>query len=185
MLRLSARLCFRSFLPLLPFPTPPPSQLTLHLSVAPFRSAVWGDASQEVSCFFFSADLRGGHQGAPQPPRLPFSLTSLLFPARPELQWSQLVEKKPTGGGGWQSKTMCTSTNWAHATHPMAPAPMPVPQMVTAPHVLHSSSEVQKQVERGGVRGVTSENPVFYHRNELLEHSWINSVWINDKPRLD
>eukprot|EP00066_Takifugu_rubripes_P020171 XP_011609437.1 PREDICTED: phosphatidylinositol-binding clathrin assembly protein-like [Takifugu rubripes] len=48
---------------------------------------------------------------------------------KPELQWSQLVEKKPTGGGGWQSKTMCTSTNWTHATHPMAPAPMPVPQM--------------------------------------------------------
>uniref|UniRef100_A0A8D3EBB5 Phosphatidylinositol-binding clathrin assembly protein n=1 Tax=Scophthalmus maximus TaxID=52904 RepID=A0A8D3EBB5_SCOMX len=40
---------------------------------------------------------------------------------RPELQWSQLVEKKPTGGSSWQSKTMCTSTNWAHATHPMAP----------------------------------------------------------------
>uniref|UniRef100_A0AAQ4PKL4 Phosphatidylinositol-binding clathrin assembly protein n=1 Tax=Gasterosteus aculeatus aculeatus TaxID=481459 RepID=A0AAQ4PKL4_GASAC len=50
---------------------------------------------------------------------------------RPELQWSQLVEKKPTGGGGWQSKTMCTSTNWTHTTHPMAPAPMPVPQMMT------------------------------------------------------
>uniref|UniRef100_A0AAQ5XX73 Phosphatidylinositol-binding clathrin assembly protein n=1 Tax=Amphiprion ocellaris TaxID=80972 RepID=A0AAQ5XX73_AMPOC len=48
----------------------------------------------------------------------------------PELQWSQLVEKKPTGGSGWQSKTMCTSTNWTHTTHPMAPAPMPVPQMV-------------------------------------------------------
>ncbi|AWO99886.1 putative phosphatidylinositol-binding clathrin assembly protein-like [Scophthalmus maximus] len=48
---------------------------------------------------------------------------------KPELQWSQLVEKKPTGGSSWQSKTMCTSTNWAHATHPMAPAPMPVPQM--------------------------------------------------------
>ncbi|XP_074468042.1 phosphatidylinositol-binding clathrin assembly protein-like isoform X5 [Sebastes fasciatus] len=47
---------------------------------------------------------------------------------KPELQWSQLVEKKPTGGG-WQSKTMCTSTNWTHTTHPMAPAPMPVPQM--------------------------------------------------------
>nr|XP_019952644.1 PREDICTED: phosphatidylinositol-binding clathrin assembly protein-like [Paralichthys olivaceus] len=47
----------------------------------------------------------------------------------PELQWSQLVEKKPTGGNSWQSKTMCTSTNWTHTTHPMAPAPMPVPQM--------------------------------------------------------
>lgn len=53
---------------------------------------------------------------------------------RPELQWSQLVEKKPTGGSGWQSKTMCTSTNWTHTTHPMAPAPMPVPQMVTCCH---------------------------------------------------
>ncbi|XP_077402609.1 phosphatidylinositol-binding clathrin assembly protein-like [Vanacampus margaritifer] len=48
---------------------------------------------------------------------------------RPELQWSQLVEKKPTGGSGWQTKTVCTSTNWTHSPHPMAPAPMPVPQM--------------------------------------------------------
>ncbi|KAM9782259.1 phosphatidylinositol-binding clathrin assembly protein-like isoform 6-T6 [Syngnathus typhle] len=48
---------------------------------------------------------------------------------RPELQWSQLVEKKPTGGSGWQTKTMCTGTNWTHSPHPMAPAPMPVPQM--------------------------------------------------------
>ncbi|XP_054610481.1 phosphatidylinositol-binding clathrin assembly protein-like isoform X2 [Dunckerocampus dactyliophorus] len=48
---------------------------------------------------------------------------------RPELQWSQLVEKKPTAGSGWQTKTMCTSTNWTHSAHPMAPAPMPVPQM--------------------------------------------------------
>ncbi|XP_061660251.1 phosphatidylinositol-binding clathrin assembly protein-like isoform X2 [Syngnathoides biaculeatus] len=48
---------------------------------------------------------------------------------RPELQWSQLVEKKPTGGSGWQTKTMCHSTNWTHSAHPMAPAPMPVPQM--------------------------------------------------------
>ncbi|XP_061558177.1 phosphatidylinositol-binding clathrin assembly protein-like [Phycodurus eques] len=48
---------------------------------------------------------------------------------RPELQWSQLVEKKPTGGSGWQTKTVCHSTNWTHSAHPMAPAPMPVPQM--------------------------------------------------------
>ncbi|MEQ2203372.1 hypothetical protein XENOCAPTIV_029334, partial [Xenoophorus captivus] len=50
---------------------------------------------------------------------------------QPEFHWSQLVEKKPTGGSGWQPKTMCTNTNWTHATHPMAPAPMPIPQMVT------------------------------------------------------
>lgn len=48
------------------------------------------------------------------------------------------MEKKPTGGGGWQSKTVCTSTNWTHATHPMAPAPMPVPQMVTLGLVISS-----------------------------------------------
>ncbi|CAL8265764.1 unnamed protein product [Merluccius merluccius] len=47
---------------------------------------------------------------------------------KPELQWSQLVEKKPSGGS-WQSKGMCTSNNWAHATHAMQPAPMTVPQM--------------------------------------------------------
>uniref|UniRef100_A0A674MT94 Phosphatidylinositol-binding clathrin assembly protein n=1 Tax=Takifugu rubripes TaxID=31033 RepID=A0A674MT94_TAKRU len=54
---------------------------------------------------------------------------------KPELQWSQLVEKKPTGGGGWQSKTMCTSTNWTHATHPMAPAPAPMAFPMTTPQV--------------------------------------------------
>uniref|UniRef100_A0A674NQ65 ENTH domain-containing protein n=1 Tax=Takifugu rubripes TaxID=31033 RepID=A0A674NQ65_TAKRU len=77
------------------------------------------------------------HCGKMLPGDLDSSLANLVgnlqfggTPAKkPELQWSQLVEKKPTGGGGWQSKTMCTSTNWTHATHPMAPAPMPVPQM--------------------------------------------------------
>uniref|UniRef100_A0AAQ5XZB2 Phosphatidylinositol-binding clathrin assembly protein n=1 Tax=Amphiprion ocellaris TaxID=80972 RepID=A0AAQ5XZB2_AMPOC len=54
----------------------------------------------------------------------------LLRSATP-LQWSQLVEKKPTGGSGWQSKTMCTSTNWTHTTHPMAPAPMPLPPQMS------------------------------------------------------
>ncbi|XP_075878446.1 phosphatidylinositol-binding clathrin assembly protein-like isoform X2 [Nelusetta ayraudi] len=77
------------------------------------------------------------HSGKMLPSDLDSSLANLVgnlqfgaTPAKkPELQWSQLVEKKPTGGGGWQSKTMCHSTNWAHAAHPMAPAPMPVPQM--------------------------------------------------------
>nr|XP_043898143.1 phosphatidylinositol-binding clathrin assembly protein-like isoform X1 [Solea senegalensis] len=79
------------------------------------------------------------HSGKMLPNDLDSSLANLVgnlqfggTPAKkPELQWSQLVEKKPTGGSGWQSKTMCTSTNWTHTTHPMAPAPMPVPQMVT------------------------------------------------------
>ncbi|XP_078786800.1 phosphatidylinositol-binding clathrin assembly protein isoform X4 [Oryzias latipes] len=77
------------------------------------------------------------HSGKMLPNDLDSSLANLVgnlqfggMPAKkPELQWSQLVEKKPTGGSGWQSKTMCTSTNWTHTTHPMAPAPMPVPQM--------------------------------------------------------
>lgn len=77
------------------------------------------------------------HSGKMLPNDLDSSLANLVgnlqfggTPAKkPELQWSQLVEKKPTGGSGWQSKTMCTSTNWTHTTHPMAPAPMPVPQM--------------------------------------------------------
>ncbi|XP_038862099.1 phosphatidylinositol-binding clathrin assembly protein-like [Salvelinus namaycush] len=47
---------------------------------------------------------------------------------KPELQWTQLVEKKPTGGTHWQSKTMCTTPNWNHHA-PMAPQPMPIPQM--------------------------------------------------------
>uniref|UniRef100_A0AAX7VQ78 Phosphatidylinositol-binding clathrin assembly protein n=1 Tax=Astatotilapia calliptera TaxID=8154 RepID=A0AAX7VQ78_ASTCA len=66
------------------------------------------------------------HSGKMLPNDLDSSLANLVG----KLQWSQLVEKKPTGGSGWQSKTMCTSTNWTHTTHPMAPAPMPVPQMV-------------------------------------------------------
>ncbi|CAB1315925.1 unnamed protein product [Coregonus sp. 'balchen'] len=51
---------------------------------------------------------------------------------KPELQWTQLVEKKPTGGTHWQSKTMCTTPNWNHHA-PMAPQPMPIPQMMP-PH---------------------------------------------------
>uniref|UniRef100_A0A8C7ZFP3 Phosphatidylinositol-binding clathrin assembly protein n=1 Tax=Oryzias sinensis TaxID=183150 RepID=A0A8C7ZFP3_9TELE len=80
------------------------------------------------------------HSGKMLPNDLDSSLANLVginalvfLCVRPELQWSQLVEKKPTGGSGWQSKTMCTSTNWTHTTHPMAPAPMPVPQMAPAP----------------------------------------------------
>ncbi|XP_043996144.1 phosphatidylinositol-binding clathrin assembly protein-like isoform X4 [Gambusia affinis] len=77
------------------------------------------------------------HSGKMLPNDLDASLANLVgnlqfggTPAKkPEFQWSQLVEKKPTGGSGWQTKTMCTNTNWTHATHPMAPAPMPVPQM--------------------------------------------------------
>ncbi|XP_077597077.1 phosphatidylinositol-binding clathrin assembly protein-like isoform X4 [Stigmatopora nigra] len=77
------------------------------------------------------------HSGKMLPTDLDSSLANLVgnlqfggTPAkRPELQWSQLVEKKPTGGSGWQTKTVCTSTNWTHAAHPMAPAPIPVPQM--------------------------------------------------------
>lgn len=104
-----------------------------------FQTCSLGGRQPRSEFLFPPADLRDGHQGAPQPSGpVRGRLISLLFAARPELQWSQLVEKKPTGGGGWQSKTMCTSTNWTHATHPMAPAPMPVPQMVTVPRVLHS-----------------------------------------------
>uniref|UniRef100_A0A4W5QYE8 Phosphatidylinositol-binding clathrin assembly protein n=1 Tax=Hucho hucho TaxID=62062 RepID=A0A4W5QYE8_9TELE len=51
---------------------------------------------------------------------------------KPELQWTQLVEKKPTGGTHWQSKTMYTTPNWNHHA-PMAPQPMPIPQMAPAP----------------------------------------------------
>ncbi|KAI1902594.1 hypothetical protein AGOR_G00017540 [Albula goreensis] len=46
---------------------------------------------------------------------------------KPDMQWSQPGEKKLTGGTNWQSKTMSTTTAWNPA--PMAPAPMPVPQM--------------------------------------------------------
>ncbi|XP_036378892.1 phosphatidylinositol-binding clathrin assembly protein-like isoform X2 [Megalops cyprinoides] len=46
---------------------------------------------------------------------------------KPDMQWTQPGEKKLTGGTNWQSKTMSTTTAWNPA--PMAPAPMPVPQM--------------------------------------------------------
>ncbi|XP_041707523.1 phosphatidylinositol-binding clathrin assembly protein isoform X2 [Coregonus clupeaformis] len=47
---------------------------------------------------------------------------------KPELQWTQLVEKKPTVGTHWQAKTMCTTPNWNHHAL-MAPQAMPIPQM--------------------------------------------------------
>uniref|UniRef100_A0A8C4ZLT2 ENTH domain-containing protein n=1 Tax=Gadus morhua TaxID=8049 RepID=A0A8C4ZLT2_GADMO len=72
--------------------------------------------------------------------------------SRPELQWSQLVEKKPSGGG-WQSKGMCTSTNWAHA---MPPAPMAVPQMLP-PQMGH---------QMGGVQ-MMAPQPVMYNQPVL------------------
>nr|XP_015207142.1 PREDICTED: phosphatidylinositol-binding clathrin assembly protein-like isoform X9 [Lepisosteus oculatus] len=46
---------------------------------------------------------------------------------KPDMHWTQPGEKKLTGGTNWQSKTMSTTTAWSPA--PLAPAPMPVPQM--------------------------------------------------------
>uniref|UniRef100_A0A8C4DJJ8 Phosphatidylinositol-binding clathrin assembly protein n=1 Tax=Dicentrarchus labrax TaxID=13489 RepID=A0A8C4DJJ8_DICLA len=74
------------------------------------------------------------HSGKMLPNDLDSSLANLVGSECTISQLTfQLVEKKPTGGSGWQSKTMCNSTNWTHTTHPMAPAPMPVPQMAPAP----------------------------------------------------
>uniref|UniRef100_A0A4W5N2S7 Phosphatidylinositol-binding clathrin assembly protein n=1 Tax=Hucho hucho TaxID=62062 RepID=A0A4W5N2S7_9TELE len=50
----------------------------------------------------------------------------------PELQWTHLVEKRPTGGTHWQAKTTCTTPNWSHHTL-MAPQAMPIPQLAPAP----------------------------------------------------
>ncbi|XP_063049751.1 phosphatidylinositol-binding clathrin assembly protein isoform X3 [Engraulis encrasicolus] len=50
---------------------------------------------------------------------------------RPDMQWSQPVEKKLTGGNNWQSKTMSSTTAWNPA--PMPPAPMPVQHVAPAP----------------------------------------------------
>ncbi|KAL4648247.1 phosphatidylinositol-binding clathrin assembly protein-like isoform X1 [Arapaima gigas] len=50
---------------------------------------------------------------------------------KPDMQWTQPSEKKLTGGSNWQSKTMSTTTAWNPG--PMAPAPVPVPQMTPAP----------------------------------------------------
>ncbi|KAK3555705.1 hypothetical protein QTP86_029080 [Hemibagrus guttatus] len=49
---------------------------------------------------------------------------------RPEMQWTHL-EKKTTGGSHWQSKAMSGTAPWGH-TH-LAPAPIPVPQMIPPP----------------------------------------------------
>uniref|UniRef100_A0A8C5ACA5 ENTH domain-containing protein n=1 Tax=Gadus morhua TaxID=8049 RepID=A0A8C5ACA5_GADMO len=89
---------------------------------------------------------------------------------KPELQWSQLVEKKPSGGG-WQSKGMCTSTNWAHA---MPPAPMAVPQMAPAPVAFPMTSQVpvygmlppQMGHQMGGVQ-MMAPQPVMYNQPVL------------------
>ncbi|XP_030649424.1 phosphatidylinositol-binding clathrin assembly protein [Chanos chanos] len=45
---------------------------------------------------------------------------------KPEVQWTSL-DKKPTGGSAWQSKSVNNATPWNH-TH-MAPVPLPAPQM--------------------------------------------------------
>ncbi|XP_063049761.1 phosphatidylinositol-binding clathrin assembly protein isoform X13 [Engraulis encrasicolus] len=50
---------------------------------------------------------------------------------KPDMQWSQPVEKKLTGGNNWQSKTMSSTTAWNPA--PMPPAPMPVQHVAPAP----------------------------------------------------
>ncbi|XP_042566431.1 phosphatidylinositol-binding clathrin assembly protein isoform X5 [Clupea harengus] len=43
---------------------------------------------------------------------------------KPDMQWSQPMEKKLTGGNNWQSKTMSSTTAWNPA--PMPPQPMPM-----------------------------------------------------------
>ncbi|XP_061595501.1 phosphatidylinositol-binding clathrin assembly protein-like isoform X4 [Cololabis saira] len=131
------------------------------------------------------------HSGKMLPSDLDSSLANLVgnlqfggTPAKkPEFQWSQLVEKKPTGGNGWQSKTMCTSTNWTHATHPMAPAPMPVPQMngmiytgyapapvafpMTTPQVpVYGMLPPQMSHQMGGVPMIPAQ-PVMYNQPVL------------------
>ncbi|XP_062371669.1 phosphatidylinositol-binding clathrin assembly protein isoform X2 [Sardina pilchardus] len=50
---------------------------------------------------------------------------------KPDMQWSQPMEKKLTGGTNWQSKTMSSTTAWNPA--PMPPAPMPVQHVAPAP----------------------------------------------------
>ncbi|XP_066571353.1 phosphatidylinositol-binding clathrin assembly protein isoform X9 [Amia ocellicauda] len=50
-----------------------------------------------------------------------------VYVGRSDMQWTQPGEKKLTGGTNWQSKTMSSTTAWSPA--PMAPAPVPVPQM--------------------------------------------------------
>ncbi|XP_064827604.1 phosphatidylinositol-binding clathrin assembly protein-like isoform X2 [Oncorhynchus masou masou] len=70
------------------------------------------------------------------PSHLDSSLANLVgnlqfgeIPAKkPELQWTHLVEKRPTGGTHWQAKTTCTTPNWSHHTL-MAPQAMPIPQL--------------------------------------------------------
>uniref|UniRef100_A0A673YLG6 Phosphatidylinositol-binding clathrin assembly protein n=1 Tax=Salmo trutta TaxID=8032 RepID=A0A673YLG6_SALTR len=65
------------------------------------------------------------------PSHLDSSLASLVG-SEPELQWTHLVEKRPTGGTHWQAKTTCTTPNWSHHTL-MAPQAMPIPQLAPAP----------------------------------------------------
>ncbi|MEQ2250581.1 hypothetical protein ILYODFUR_002380 [Ilyodon furcidens] len=131
------------------------------------------------------------HSGKMLPNDLDSSLANLVgnlqfggTPAKkPEFHWSQLVEKKPTGGSGWQPKTMCTNTNWTHATHPMAPAPMPIPQMngmiytgyapapvafpMTTPQVpVYGMLPPQMSHQMGGVPMI-SPQPVMYNQPVL------------------
>ncbi|XP_071024411.1 phosphatidylinositol-binding clathrin assembly protein-like isoform X2 [Oncorhynchus clarkii lewisi] len=117
-------------------PTFNPNIQTTH--TVPSNNNAWGGdllkPAQPTHIHSPGIPLQSG--GKMMPTDLDSSLANLVgnlqfggTPAKkPEPQWAQLVEKKPTGGTHWQSKTMCTSPNWNHHT-PMAPQPMPIPQM--------------------------------------------------------
>ncbi|XP_036789155.1 phosphatidylinositol-binding clathrin assembly protein isoform X4 [Oncorhynchus mykiss] len=117
-------------------PTFNPNIQTTH--TVPSNNNAWGGdllkPAQPTHIHSPGIPLQSG--GKMMPTDLDSSLANLVgnlqfggTPAKkPEPQWAQLVEKKPTGGTHWQSKTMCTSPNWNHHT-PMAPQPIPIPQM--------------------------------------------------------
>uniref|UniRef100_A0A673YLF1 Phosphatidylinositol-binding clathrin assembly protein n=1 Tax=Salmo trutta TaxID=8032 RepID=A0A673YLF1_SALTR len=117
---------------------------TVQTHTVPSNSNAWGGdllkPAQPTHIHSHSPGIPLHSGGKMIPSHLDSSLASLVgnlqfgeTPAKkPELQWTHLVEKRPTGGTHWQAKTTCTTPNWSHHTL-MAPQAMPIPQLAPAP----------------------------------------------------
>uniref|UniRef100_A0A8K9X349 Phosphatidylinositol-binding clathrin assembly protein n=1 Tax=Oncorhynchus mykiss TaxID=8022 RepID=A0A8K9X349_ONCMY len=117
---------------------------TVQTHTVPPNSNAWGGdllkPAQPTHVHSHSPGIPLHSGGKMIPSHLDSSLANLVgnlqfgeIPAKkPELQWTHLVEKRPTGGTHWQAKTTCTTPNWSHHTL-MAPQAMPIPQLAPAP----------------------------------------------------
>uniref|UniRef100_A0AAZ3PE92 Phosphatidylinositol-binding clathrin assembly protein n=1 Tax=Oncorhynchus tshawytscha TaxID=74940 RepID=A0AAZ3PE92_ONCTS len=111
---------------------------TVQTHTVPSNSNAWGGdllkPAQPTHIHSHSPGIPLHSGGKMIPSHLDSSLANLVGSESlsPELQWTHLVEKRPTGGTHWQAKTTCTTPNWSHHTL-MAPQAMPIPQLAPAP----------------------------------------------------